>query len=326
MKDQLTFWEKLPVAGLFLAQGMYVLRWYVGDLASEAFTTNTVPTLQLVGGVAAMLGIDGAMIATVAGMRAGRRSWWSAAAIITTAAFGASVALHLYGAFGAEAPGAWLHAGFAVTIACYLLHLAQPIRIVTLPSDAPDAPTGSLAPASVPQSEIHRLPAPPAYRRDGYVYVAQSSHGPHKIGWARNVEDRMRRAREIVPFVLTPIVAIACDDAIRLEVRMHRCFASRRREGEWFDLTEQDIDTLLALGDYIAADEIDECIDILDMVVNSATPTLELSTPAPTTVDDIVAMREQSGMSFGDIGTRLGISRQLAWQRYRTAKKQSQEE
>lgn len=122
MTDKLHLWEKAPIVGLFLAQGLYVWRWYVGDALA--------PPAEVVAlaGVAAVAAIDGAMVATVAGMRAGRRSRSSIAAIIVTAAFGAAVALDLYGALNLVS--AWLHAGFALTIVCYLLHLAAPVRRV----------------------------------------------------------------------------------------------------------------------------------------------------------------------------------------------------
>jgi uncharacterized membrane protein len=114
--DKLEVWEKAPVIGLFAAQGLYVWQWY----------THFDPHAWIVmaAGVAAVAAIDGAMVATVAGMRAGRRSKASVAAIVVTALFGALVALDLYGAVGGIS--AWLHAGFALTIVCYLLHLAAP--------------------------------------------------------------------------------------------------------------------------------------------------------------------------------------------------------
>jgi len=118
--DKLSWWEKLPILGLFLAQGLYVWQWYT--------TFAPHPVAVALGGVFAVAAIDGAMVSTVAGMRSGRRSRASVAAIVVTASFGALVALDLYGAVGGIS--AWLHAGFALTIVCYLLHLAAP-RAVT---------------------------------------------------------------------------------------------------------------------------------------------------------------------------------------------------
>lgn len=135
--DQLERWERWPVAALFVAQGLQVARWYLTGFAPPEVTA-ALPWLMTGGALAAMVAIDGAMIATVAGMRQGRRTWWSSAAIVVTAAFGALVALDLHGAV--RGAGAWLHAGFAATIACYLLHLAQPRRSVAH-APAPLSPT-----------------------------------------------------------------------------------------------------------------------------------------------------------------------------------------
>lgn len=127
MTDKLHLWEKWPIGAVFTAQGLYVFAWYVGK-QMPAEVTAFLPWLYVVGGVAAWLAIDGSMIATVMGMRAGRRSVWSVAAIVITAAFGAGLALDLYSALptDAESGAAWLHAGFALTIVCYLMHLAAP--------------------------------------------------------------------------------------------------------------------------------------------------------------------------------------------------------
>jgi hypothetical protein len=118
MNDHLAWWEKLPVFGLFSAQGAYVWRWYVGEFATIHWAVVALA------GIAAVAAIDGAMVSTVMGMRQGRRSRASYAAIGFTAAFGAMVALDLYGAVSGIS--AWLHAGFALTIVSYLLHLAAP--------------------------------------------------------------------------------------------------------------------------------------------------------------------------------------------------------
>jgi uncharacterized protein YqgC (DUF456 family) len=117
MQDTLKLWEKLPILGLFLAQGLYVWRWYTG------FTPP--PWVIVVAGMFAVAAIDGAMVATVMGMRQGRRSRASVAAIVVTALFGAFVALDLYGAV--PSMSAWLHAGFALTIVTYLLHTSAPL-------------------------------------------------------------------------------------------------------------------------------------------------------------------------------------------------------
>lgn len=123
MTDKLHSWEKWPIIAVFIAQGLYVFVWYAGQ-RMPGLVTAFLPWLYVLGGLAAWGAIDGAMIATVTGMRQGRRSRWSVAAIVITATFGAGLALDLYGALPVAAN--WLHAGFALTIVSYLMHLATP--------------------------------------------------------------------------------------------------------------------------------------------------------------------------------------------------------
>ncbi len=141
MNDTLANWEKWPVAALFIASGLYLMEWYAGERL--AIPEEAMRYIATIGGVAAMVAVDGAMIATVAGMRQGRRGRWSYAAIVVTALFAAAVALVLHGALP-HTVGAWLHAGFVATIATYLLHLAQP-RITTAQSHAMAAQDGTAA-------------------------------------------------------------------------------------------------------------------------------------------------------------------------------------
>jgi DNA-binding transcriptional regulator YiaG len=125
VNDKLHSWEKWPIGAVFVAQGLYAFVWYIGKNMPKELA-DLLPWLYVAGGIAAWLAIDGSMIATIAGMRAGRRSRWSVAAIVVTAAFGAGLALDLHGAV--QGVASWLHAGFALTIVCYLLHLAAPLR------------------------------------------------------------------------------------------------------------------------------------------------------------------------------------------------------
>ena len=119
--DRLARYEYLPVAGLVTAQGLYVWKWYVAALMPPQATAS-LPWLSVLAGVAAVIAIDGALLATIVGVRSGRRSRWSYAVIAIAVTFGALVALDLYGAVSF---GAWLHAGFAALFGAYMLHLMQ---------------------------------------------------------------------------------------------------------------------------------------------------------------------------------------------------------
>lgn len=122
--DTLAWWEKASAGALFVASGLYAAEWYIGARMPPEIAA-AMPWVATLGGVVTLFAIDGALVATVMGARAGRRSRWTWWTIAVAAVFGALVALVLHGALPAGV-GAWLHAGFMATAALYLMHLAQP--------------------------------------------------------------------------------------------------------------------------------------------------------------------------------------------------------
>jgi hypothetical protein len=76
----------------------------------------------------------------------------------------------------------------------------------------------------------------------GYVYLLKhGSRREYKIGRTNNP---MRREGEIgiqLPERLQPVHYIKTDDPVGIESYWHLRFASKRKEGEWFALTAQDV-------------------------------------------------------------------------------------
>lgn len=80
----------------------------------------------------------------------------------------------------------------------------------------------------------------------GYVYLALMKVGRekrYKIGKANLVEQRTRQVAVNLPENLELIHAISTDDAYGIEGYWHRRFAEKRRGGEWFELTADDVRT-----------------------------------------------------------------------------------
>lgn len=74
-----------------------------------------------------------------------------------------------------------------------------------------------------------------------YVYLIQEqSQGHYKIGKAKNVQQRLNQLIKL-PMIITPIVIIETNDNTRLERQLHRQFADKRVDGEWFKLTDDDV-------------------------------------------------------------------------------------
>ncbi len=121
--DSLNAWEKWPIAGLVASAGVNTAIWYVGATLGGPLPLATQIMVTLAA-VASVVAIDGALIATIAGMRAGRRSFWSAMNIVVAALFTGLAALSAHGVLPKVGP--WLHGFFAVTLVTYAMHLAQP--------------------------------------------------------------------------------------------------------------------------------------------------------------------------------------------------------
>lgn len=121
---ELTQWEQWPVVALMAAAGLNTALWYIGASMPEG-SAQVLPWLVVLAGIASVIAIDGALVATIAGIRQGRRGRWSYATISVTALFTALAALSAHQVLSRDA-SAWLHGLFALTIVAYAMHLAQP--------------------------------------------------------------------------------------------------------------------------------------------------------------------------------------------------------
>lgn len=78
----------------------------------------------------------------------------------------------------------------------------------------------------------------------GYVYLALMKVGRekrYKIGKANLVGQRTRQVAVNLSEELELIHAISTDDAYGIEGYWHKRFAEKRRGGEWFELTTDDV-------------------------------------------------------------------------------------
>lgn len=92
--------------------------------------------------------------------------------------------------------------------------------------DAPQPPTGADVPDDAP--------------RDGFVYLMKSGRYC-KIGQTNDVGRRRYDLAIQLPQPIGEVHVIATDDPVGIERYWHGRFKDRRMNGEWFELTAQDV-------------------------------------------------------------------------------------
>ena len=63
-----------------------------------------------------------------------------------------------------------------------------------------------------------------------------------------NIMNRTRLFEVKLPFPIELVHYAYFDDYTKAEREMHQMFAAKRLEGEWFDLDENDVSAIKALG------------------------------------------------------------------------------
>lgn len=87
-------------------------------------------------------------------------------------------------------------------------------------------------------------PAQPQERK-GWIYVVQGSENLYKIGLTvREPNKRLAEFTPKLPFETKLILTIKSNNVVALERNLHLHFANQRVNGEWFELSAQDIEWL----------------------------------------------------------------------------------
>lgn len=88
---------------------------------------------------------------------------------------------------------------------------------------------------------------PPRSKKHGFVYLIRSTNGEYKIGKTKNMTKRMGWFGISLPFKVETIHTIECDDMDEVETSLHNRFADKRLNGEWFALSESDVEEIKSL-------------------------------------------------------------------------------
>lgn len=89
----------------------------------------------------------------------------------------------------------------------------------------------------------------PISGKDGYVYILKSDSGFTKIGRTTDINNRMATFSVKLPYQVEFEHVIRTNNCVLLEAYLHGSFESKRIDGEWFDLSNEDIDAIRNLGD-----------------------------------------------------------------------------
>lgn len=80
---------------------------------------------------------------------------------------------------------------------------------------------------------------------EGYTYIFKADNGFYKIGYSKQIPERIRYFGIVLPYDLQPIIFYGCREYKDLEKQLHKIFAHRRVKGEWFNLSSFDLDWLI---------------------------------------------------------------------------------
>jgi hypothetical protein len=86
--------------------------------------------------------------------------------------------------------------------------------------------------------------------KPGYVYLIQSESGWYKIGKTSNPENRIRTFSVKLPFRVEYICLIKSNNMDELEMELHDYFKDQRIDGEWFELSIDDVDYIKSIEGY----------------------------------------------------------------------------
>ena len=85
--------------------------------------------------------------------------------------------------------------------------------------------------------------------RSGFVYVIEDTgSGYFKIGMSRDPVKRFEQIQPVLPFETLITCTFEVEDRYAAESFLHRRFSGKRAKGEWFDLSEEDLEWINVWG------------------------------------------------------------------------------
>jgi hypothetical protein len=100
-------------------------------------------------------------------------------------------------------------------------------------------------------ADISPKPKAPKIRqaKKGFIYLATNNLGDHKIGMSEKPVQRIEKMGIKLPFPLDVVHLIETNDMRAAESALHDRFSTKRIKGEWFKLSEEDIQAICAISE-----------------------------------------------------------------------------
>jgi RNA polymerase subunit RPABC4/transcription elongation factor Spt4 len=83
----------------------------------------------------------------------------------------------------------------------------------------------------------------------GYIYLLKMLDAFFKIGLSRNPDHRIIGIGTGLPFTITKIHEFRCPKTNSIESMLHKLFEDKREKGEWFRLSQEDVEWLKSFED-----------------------------------------------------------------------------
>lgn len=87
-------------------------------------------------------------------------------------------------------------------------------------------------------------------REEGYVYLIGSDIGRYKIGKTYHVNDRLLQLSVKLPVRIFHVHSFKSNFYSKSERYLHDMFAKKRDVGEWFSLSDEDVNFIKSITDY----------------------------------------------------------------------------
>jgi DNA-binding XRE family transcriptional regulator len=146
----------------------------------------------------------------------------------------------------------------------------------------------------------------PRKNRHGHqsVYLIRAGDGLYKIGKAKSPKRRMANFQIGSPLKLVLVHAIETPHASVMEMYFHQQYAAKRHIGEWFALTDSDMEYFAGLN----AGDLERLA--ASIPVKPPARVKQINESAKRFGELLLNYRESAGMSQDQLAERIGLSRQ----------------